>query len=39
VSIVIGAFIGAKYLKEANGRRRILAAVAMTAGVIALALA
>lgn len=39
VSIVIGAFIGAKYLKEANGRRRILAAIAMAAGVIALALA
>ncbi len=38
VSIVIGAFIGAKYLKERDGRRRIWAAVAMAAGVIALAL-
>lgn len=38
VSIVIGAFIGAKFLKEHDGRRRIWAAVAMAAGVIALAL-
>jgi drug/metabolite transporter (DMT)-like permease len=38
VSIVIGAFIGARYLKEANGRRRIWAAVAVAAGVVALAL-
>jgi drug/metabolite transporter (DMT)-like permease len=38
VSIVIGAFIGAKFLREAEGRRRLLAAVAMAAGVIALAL-
>jgi len=38
VSIVIGAFLGAKYLKESDGRRRIWAAVAMAAGVIALAL-
>lgn len=38
VSIVIGAFIGAKYLKEADGKRRVWAAVAMAAGVIALAL-
>jgi drug/metabolite transporter (DMT)-like permease len=38
VSIVIGAFIGARYLKEAESRRRIWAAVAMAAGVIALAL-
>jgi len=38
VSIVIGAFIGAKFLREANSRRRMLAAVAMAAGVIALAL-
>ena len=38
VSIVIGAFIGARYLKEADGRRRIGAALAMAAGVIALAL-
>lgn len=38
VSIVIGAFIGARYLKEADGRRRVWAAIAMSAGVIALAL-
>ncbi|MEO7412528.1 MAG: DMT family transporter [Opitutaceae bacterium] len=38
VSIVIGAFLGARYLKEANGRRRIWAAVAVAVGVIALAL-
>jgi drug/metabolite transporter (DMT)-like permease len=38
VSIVIGAFIGARYLKEADAKRRIWAAVAMAAGVIALAL-
>jgi drug/metabolite transporter (DMT)-like permease len=37
VSIVIGAFIGAKYLKESGGRRRIGAAIAMAIGVIALA--
>lgn len=38
VSIVIGAFIGAKLLKERDGRRRVWAAVAMAGGVIALAL-
>ena len=38
VSIVIGAFIGARYLKESEGRRRLWAAAAMTLGVIALAL-
>jgi uncharacterized membrane protein len=38
VSIVIGAFLGAKVLKEADGSRRVWAAVAMAAGVIALAL-
>jgi drug/metabolite transporter (DMT)-like permease len=38
VSIVIGAFIGARYLKEAAGRRRIGAALAMAVGVIALAI-
>lgn len=37
VSIVIGAFIGARYLREAQGSRRLWAAVAMSAGVIALA--
>jgi drug/metabolite transporter (DMT)-like permease len=38
VSIVIGAFLGARYLKEANGRRRLWAALAVAGGVIALAL-
>lgn len=38
VSIVIGAFFGAKLLKEADARRRLLAAGGMTAGIIALAL-
>ncbi|MBL9200337.1 MAG: EamA family transporter [Opitutaceae bacterium] len=38
VSIAIGAFIGAKVLKEAEGHRRIWAALAMSVGVIALAL-
>lgn len=38
VSIVIGAFIGARYLKETDGHRRIWTAVAVAAGVIALAL-
>jgi len=38
VSIVIGAFLGARLLKEEDGRRRLGAAVAMAAGVIALAL-
>lgn len=38
VSIVIGAFFGARYLKEADSRRRLWAAVAMCGGVIALAL-
>jgi drug/metabolite transporter (DMT)-like permease len=38
ISIVIGAFIGAKFLKEADPRRRLLAAIAMSIGVIALAL-
>ena len=38
VSIVIGAFIGARYLKEADAHRRIWAALAMAGGVIALAL-
>lgn len=38
VSIVIGAFLGARLLKEADGRRRLWAAVAMATGVIALAL-
>jgi len=38
VSIVIGAFLGAKMLKEADSRRRITAALAMAGGIIALAL-
>lgn len=38
VSILIGAFIGAKVLKEADGRRRLWAAGAMVLGVVALAL-
>ena len=38
VSIVIGAFLGAKLLKESDAHRRLWAAVAMAAGVIALAL-
>jgi drug/metabolite transporter (DMT)-like permease len=38
VSIVIGAFLGSHVLREAEGRRRLGAAVAMAAGVIALAL-
>jgi drug/metabolite transporter (DMT)-like permease len=37
VSIVLGAFLGAKLLKEADGRRRIWAALAVATGVIALA--
>ncbi len=38
ISIVIGAFIGAKFLNEADSRRRFLAAFFMAAGVVALAL-
>lgn len=38
ISIVIGAFFGARFLKEADARRRLLAAAVMAAGVIALAL-
>jgi len=38
VSIVIGAFIGARFLKETAGPRRLRAAVAIAIGVIALAL-
>lgn len=37
-SILIGAFLGARLLAEDAGRRRVLAAVVMMAGVIALAL-
>lgn len=38
VSIVIAAFLGTHLLREGDGRRRLWAAVAMAAGVIALAL-
>lgn len=38
ISIVIGAFFGAKFLKEAEASRRLLAAAGMTVGIIALAL-
>lgn len=38
VSIVIGAFIGAKVLKEGEGRRRLWAAVGIAAGIIALSI-
>jgi drug/metabolite transporter (DMT)-like permease len=39
ISIVIGAWFGARYLKEGDAPRRLGAALAMAAGVIALALA
>lgn len=38
ISILVGAFFGARLLKEADGSRRLLAALGMVAGVIALAL-
>lgn len=38
ISIVIGAFFGAKFLKEAEASRRLIAAAGMTVGLIALAL-
>lgn len=38
VSILVGAFFGARLLKEADAPRRLLAALGMAAGVIALAL-
>ena len=38
VSIVIGAFFGAHFLKESDSRKRIIAAAVMAAGVVALAL-
>jgi len=37
VSILIGTFFGAKFLKEADASRRLLAAIGMVLGVIALA--
>lgn len=38
ISIVIGAFFGAKLLKESDAPRRLFAAAGMAAGIIALAL-
>jgi drug/metabolite transporter (DMT)-like permease len=38
VSVVIGAFIGAKYLREGDQRRRLWAAAAIAVGIVALAL-
>ncbi|HWL15714.1 MAG TPA: hypothetical protein VNR00_08920, partial [Opitutus sp.] len=38
ISIVIGAFLGARFLNEGQSRRRLLAAGAIAIGVIALAL-
>lgn len=38
VSIVIGAFLGARVLKEAHASRRLAAAAVIAAGVVALAL-
>lgn len=38
ISILIGAFFGAKLLKETDAPRRLVAAAAMVAGIIALAL-
>jgi drug/metabolite transporter (DMT)-like permease len=38
ISILIGTFLGTKLLKEADASRRLLAAVGMVAGVVALAL-
>lgn len=38
ISIVIGAFFGAKLLKETDSRRRLIAAAGMTLGILALAL-
>ncbi len=38
VSILLGAYFGARYLQEGDARRRLLATLGMVAGVIALAL-
>jgi len=38
ISILIGMFFGARFLKEADARRRVWAAAAMVAGIVALAL-
>lgn len=37
VSILIGMFFGARFLKEADARRRVWAAIAMLFGIVALA--
>ena len=37
VSIVMGAFIGARRLKEVEGRRRIIASAAMAIGIVIMA--
>lgn len=37
VSIVIGAFFGVKHLREVNGNRRILAAMAIATGILVMA--
>jgi len=37
VSILIGAFFGAKFLKESDQKRRLWAAAAMVCGIVALA--
>lgn len=38
ISILLGAYLGAKFLKEADSRRRLWATLGMVVGVIALAL-
>jgi drug/metabolite transporter (DMT)-like permease len=38
ISIVIGTFFGAKLLKEADAKRRLVAATGMVVGIVALAL-
>jgi drug/metabolite transporter (DMT)-like permease len=38
VSIVIGAFIGVRYLKEGHWKRRLIAAAVIAAGILALAI-
>ena len=38
ISIVIGAFFGAKLLKETDARRRLIAAGGMVIGIVALAI-
>jgi drug/metabolite transporter (DMT)-like permease len=38
ISILIGTFIGVRFLKEADGRRRLVAAAGMVAGIVLLTL-